>query len=247
MKNKNSIDIKIGLFGSSGKMGQEVEQILKKQKGITPFLAVGKKPSTVFSISVENIEGVEVEVLEDVDVWIDFTSGPGLAELLLKTSKHSTAVVSGSTGLDDKDFSQIKKQASSRAIFWASNMSPGLWAFRQAMKSFQSISNFDFAIDEIHHTHKKDRPSGTAKTLHTDLEKIVDKKIESPNVHRLGGVFGVHTVTAASNNEVITFQHQALNRTVFAEGAVMAALWLAKQKAGLYSMEHLFSKKGSLT
>lgn len=242
MKNKQ---VKIGLFGSSGKMGQSIEQALLKKKQVTPYLAVGKSPSAVFSISVAKIDGVEKEILEDIDVWIDFTSDSGLKSLLEKTQKQNTAIVSGSTGLSEKDFSYLKKQSSTRPIFWASNMSPGLWAFRQAMKSFQSISNFDFAIEEIHHTQKKDRPSGTAKTLQIDLEKIIQKKIETPNSHRLGGVFGIHTLTAASQNEVITLQHQALSRSVFAEGAVQAALWLADQKAGLYSMEHLFSNKGA--
>ena len=60
---------------------------------------------------------------------------------------------------------------------------------------------------------------------------------------RLGGVFGIHTLLAASSNEMITMQHQALNRTVFAEGALLASEWIVKQKAGLYSMDDLFFKK----
>lgn len=244
MKNRNSNNIKIGLFGSSGKMGQAIEQVSKQRKDVIPFLAVGKSPSNVFSISVEKIDGTESEILEDVDAWIDFTSGTGLFDLLKQTKKQNTPVVSGSTGLSEKDFSHLRKLSCARAIFWSSNMSLGMWSFRQAMKSFNLIPDFDFAIDEIHHSHKKDRPSGTAKTLHADLEKIVGKKIEAPSSHRLGGIYGVHTLIAASGSEVITFQHQALNRGVFAEGAIMAAVWLAKKKSGLYSMEHLFSKKG---
>jgi 4-hydroxy-tetrahydrodipicolinate reductase len=132
-------------------------------------------------------------------------------------------------------------QGKKRPIFWASNMSPGLWAFRQAMKGLQSIASFDFAIEEVHHTQKKDKPSGTAKTLHADLEKITGKKIETPTSFRLGGVFGVHTIYAASSNEVITMQHQALNRTVFAQGALLASHWLVQKPAGYYSMDDLFS------
>ena len=75
------------------------------------------------------------------------------------------------------DFKKLKKASAKRKIFWASNMSPGLWAFRQAMKGLSNISNFDFVMDEQHHTMKKDNPSGTAKTLHADLEKITGKKI----------------------------------------------------------------------
>ncbi len=237
-------ELKVGLYGASGKMGQAVEQVIAGEKSLVPYLAVGKNHSKVFSISVQDLNKIEDEILEDVDVWIDFTSAKGLLELLNKTQYLKTPVVSGSTGLSEQDFAHFKKQSNQRALFWASNMSPGLWAFRQALKSFASISEFDFAIEEIHHSQKKDRPSGTAKTLQNDLEKIIQKKIETPTSLRLGGVFGIHTVIAASANEVITMQHQALNRSVFAQGALLAARWIVTQKSGSYSMEHLFSNKG---
>lgn len=238
--------IKLGLFGGSGKMGKAVEQmqpIFKGQHEIVPFLFIGKEASSLFAISAQSISAVEEEILADIDVWIDFSSPEGIQELLKVTENQKTAIVSGSTGLSEKDFSYLKKQSAKRKIFWASNMSPGLWAFRQAMKGLNSLSNFDFAIEEIHHTQKKDKPSGTAKTLHKDLEKVVNKKIETPTSFRLGGVFGVHTLIAASSNEVITMQHQALNRTVFAEGALMASDWLVNQKPGYYSMDDMLQKK----
>lgn len=240
------MNIKVGLFGGSGKMGKAIEQILPDMKGknkLTPFLYIGKGTSNLFSISAEKITNVESDILKDVDVWIDFTSPEGLAELLKATEKLKTAVVSGSTGLSKKDFSKLKQISKNRKIFWASNMSPGLWAFRQAMKSLSHISHFDFAIEEIHHTQKKDNPSGTAKTLHGDLEKIVNKKVQLQQGIRIGGVFGVHKLSAASWSEVITMQHQALNRTVFAEGALLAGNWLVSQKNGLYSMDDIFLKK----
>lgn len=239
------MQIKVGLFGGGGKMGQAVEQMLPKMKTskqLLPYLFVGQETSNLFAISAENIKNVEKSVLSDVDVWIDFTSPEGLEELLKSTDALKTPVVSGSTGLTPIQFNKLRKSSAKRKIFWASNMSPGLWAFRQAMKGLSKISNFDFALEEIHHTQKKDRPSGTAKTLHADLETITNKKIEIPVSFRLGGVFGIHTLYAASSNEIITMQHQALNRTVFAEGALMASEWLVDQKAGLYSMDDMFLK-----
>lgn len=237
--------VNLGLMGSTGRMGLAVEQLIAHdlQKKLNPFLAIGKETSKVFSITAENIDSVESEILEDVDVWIDFSSPEGFRKLLEATQKPKAAVVSGTTGLIESDFAKLKKNSKKRALFWASNLSPGLWAFRQALKSFSSIAEFDFAIDEIHHTQKKDQPSGTAKTLHQDLEKVVGRKLTAPKSHRLGGVFGVHNVIAASKNEVITFQHQALNRSVFAEGAIKAAVWLASQKPGLYSMDDLYFRK----
>jgi len=240
--------IKLGLFGGSGKMGQAIEQMLPQvnsKNELVPFLFVGKKPSTLFSVSVQSLDQTEADVLRDVDVWIEFSSETGLLELLKKTETFKTPVVSGSTGLSEKTFSLLKTSAKKRPVFWASNMSPGLWAFRQAMKGLASVSHFDFAIEEVHHTQKKDRPSGTAKTLHRDLENVIGKKVSTPSSLRLGGVFGVHTLYAASSNEVITMQHQALNRTVFAEGALMAADWLAGRKNSYYTIDDIFinSKK----
>jgi 4-hydroxy-tetrahydrodipicolinate reductase len=236
--------IKIGLLGSSGKMGLSVENLIvaDSKKRFFPYLAIGRQTSNVFAITAADLKNTESEVMEDVDVWIDFSSPEGLSTLLDQTKEFKTPVVSGSTGLSEKDFAKLKAQSKSQALFWASNLSPGLWAFRQAMKSFSAIADFDFAIDEIHHTQKKDHPSGTAKTLHKDLETILDRKVPTPLSHRLGGVFGIHNVIAASPNEMITFQHQALNRSVFAEGALKAALWLQGKKAGLYSMDDIFLK-----
>ena len=231
-------------------MGKAVEQMLplmKTKNQLLPFLNIAANiaadPSDLFAVTAPQINTVEIDVLADVSVWIDFTSGAGLTELLRATAKLGTPVVSGSTGLSKADFGRLRSASKKRNIFWASNMSPGLWAFRQAMKGLSTVSNFDFSIEEIHHTQKKDRPSGTAKTLHSDLQQITAKKIDNPVSLRLGGVFGIHTLLAASSNEMITMQHQALNRTVFADGALLACDWLVGQSAGLYTMDDLFLKK----
>lgn len=222
-----------------------VENLIQQdqEKRFIPYLAIGKQTSGVFAITTSSLQQTEDEILEDVDVWIDFSSVEGLSGLLKKTQGFKTPIVSGTTGLSEKDFMKLKNQSKTQALFWASNLSPGLWVFRQALKSFGSIATFDFAIDEIHHTQKKDQPSGTAKTLQKDLEKVIGRKVPTPVSHRLGGVFGVHNVIAASANEVITFQHQALNRSVFAEGALKAAAWIKNKKSGLYSMDDMYLKQ----
>ena len=238
------MQIKIGLFGGDGKMGQAVEQAIPLMKGNdqpVPYLYVGEKKSSLFQQQKKKLADFDSKLIKAVDVWIDFSSPEGLRQLIKTTAKDNSAIVSGTTGLSAADFESLKKQSRNKKIFWASNMSPGLWVFRQMMKGLQAASQFDFAIEETHHTQKKDKPSGTAKTIHQDLEKVINKKIAPPVSFRLGGVFGVHAIHAASSNEVITLQHQALNRTVFAEGALMAANWIAKhvEESGLYSMDEM--------
>lgn len=240
MKKTKVKKLRIGLFGGSGKMGQQVEMALQETEH-TPYLFVGRNPSKHFSFSVTDLKNIEAEILQEIDVWIDFSSADGLIELLQRTK--NTPIVSGSTGFKENQFKQLKKSSQKRPLFWASNMSIGLWAFRQALQSFGSVTDFDFSINEIHHNQKKDKPSGTALTLQDDLQKIVNKPIEAPTAQRLGGVFGIHTVYAASANEIISFQHQALNRKVFATGAIQAAEWAFDQKNGFYSMDDMLLKR----
>jgi 4-hydroxy-tetrahydrodipicolinate reductase len=236
--------INIAVMGASGKMGLEVLKVMLGSKTFVPFLGIGKSSevSESYSFYSEFIENIETEILQDIDVWIDFSSTSGLAELANKIDKLKTPVVSGVTGFSENDFKSICKKLSNKAFFWSSNLSPGLWAFRQALKSLKTISHFDFNIQEIHHQMKKDKPSGTAKTIHEDMQIHLNKKIDSPYSIRAGGVFGIHKVQAISQNEIITFEHQALNRSVFAEGALQAASWIKGKKPGIYSMNELYSK-----
>lgn len=234
--------IKLGLFGSCGKMGAAIRQLVKTHKEFTPLVEIASEATGDFDESFTSLKKVPAKILKQVDVWIDFSRPEGLMELLPVVQQNKTALVSGSTGFEGKQFSNVEAVSKKTPLFWASNMSVGLWTVRQAIKTLSTISHFDFALEEIHHTQKKDNPSGTAVTLHKDLEKAVGKKIAPAVGHRLGGVFGIHTITAASQSELIKLEHNALNRTVFAEGALKAALWIVKQPAGLYSMDDLMTK-----
>ncbi|MNT06765.1 4-hydroxy-tetrahydrodipicolinate reductase [compost metagenome] len=101
------------------------------------------------------------------------------------------------------------------------------------MKVFSAIQGFDYQIEEFHHNKKKDKPSGTAISLQENLEKAVGRKLPEPLAIRGGGIYGVHKIYAMSDEEVLMFEHSALNRAVFAKGAVEAAMFLAIQTPGL--------------
>lgn len=231
--------LKLGLLGSSGKMGVAIRQLLKSNSDFIAFLEVCSEPTGDFSESYSAIQKIPEKALKQVDVWIDFSRPDGLKQLLPIITKTKKPLVSGTTGFAKNEFNFVMTTSKKCPVFWASNMSLGLWTLRQAIKALSTISHFDFALEEIHHTQKKDNPSGTAVTLHKDLEKVVGKKISTPVGYRLGGIYGIHTITAASQSEMIKLEHNALNRTVFAEGALKAALWIVKQPAGLYSMDDL--------
>lgn len=232
--------IKLGLLGSSGKMGLAIRNLLKQNSAISCYLEICSKPTGDFDFSFSKLSKAAAQ-LKNVDVWIDFSRPEALQELLPIVQKLKTPLISGTTGFEKSEFKNVETTAKKSAVFWASNMSVGLWTVRQALKALHPIAHFDFAIEEIHHTQKKDNPSGTAVTLHKDLEAALGKKINPAVGYRLGGIFGIHTITAASQSEMIKIEHNALNRSVFAEGAIKAALWIVKQKPGLYSMDDLMN------
>lgn len=238
MKNVN-----IGLFGASGRMGEAIRKSISQQNKFSHFnlfLAVSSQFCTDFDFSVTNISDVEKDIKDQVDVWIDFSNVKNIQNYKYLKGKP---IVAGMTGFSPDEFKKIKNYAKTNPIFWASNFSIGLWVVRQAVKVFSMIPNFDFSIDEIHHTLKKDNPSGTALTLQKDLEDAIGKSIKQPMGKRLGGVFGVHQVLAASQNEIIKIEHEALNREVFAEGALQAASWILNKKKGWYSMNDMMNSK----
>lgn len=223
--------VKIGLIGSAGRMGQEIADVIHNNSRCELVYAPLRG------------EKWDAKKAKAVDVWIDFSSPEALKEVLKKASENKTPVVCGTTGFTKKEKDLLKTYSKKIPVLWSSNMSLGVAVLNEALKSFAAISHFDFQIEEIHHNRKKDRPSGTAITLQENLEKAVDKKLPEALAIRGGGVFGVHKIFAMSDEEVITFEHTALNRTVFAKGSVQAAEWLVKQKPGLYQIRDvLFGK-----
>lgn len=226
--------IKVGLVGASGRMGQEIVKVLKKTPSVELHLAICRQSSLAeFAYTCAEPSCAEAK---DVDLWIDFSSPELLQKLLAVAVKHKAPVVSGTTGLGTKQLAALKKSAKSIPVLWASNMSLGVAVLTEAMRVFARIRQFDFQIEEFHHRRKIDSPSGTAKTLQQELEAIVGRNIPAPLSIRGGGIFGIHKIHAMSEDEIVVFEHTALNRTVFASGAVEAAKWLFVKKKGLYCM-----------
>lgn len=214
--------INVGLLGISGRMGQEIAEVLKTTPGVK------------LTYSPLRGEKWNTQKASEVQVWIDFSSPEALQELLKKVKDKP--IVSGTTGLSESEHKILKKQSAKQPILWASNMSLGVAVLNEALHAFKAISHFDFQIEEFHHNKKKDNPSGTAITLQENLKKAVQKKLPEPIGIRGGGIFGIHKIHAMSDEEVVTFEHTALNRRVFAKGAVMAATWLVKKSPGYYQI-----------
>ncbi len=222
---------KIGVVGVSGRMGQEIVKVIEANPRCELFYPLHRD------------EKWDSKKAAKVDVWIDFSSPEALKDVLKRAAEHKTPVVCGTTGFSKKEKDLLSQYAKKIPVLWSSNMSLGVAVLNEALKSLSAISHFDFQIEELHHNRKKDKPSGTAITLQENLEKAVQKKLPEPVAIRGGGIFGVHKIYSMSDEEVLVFEHTALNRTVFAKGAVQAAEWLVKQKPGLYQIRDvLFGK-----
>lgn len=222
--------LRIGLFGATGKMGGEISALIQEDKDLELALSISRKTK------LTNADAKKIDVL------IDFSLPENLSRVLEFSKTHRLPLVSGVTGLSDQQLKDIRAAAKHAPILWSPNMSVGVAALKAALSVFADLNNFDFQIEEIHHSKKKDNPGGTALMLHAELERVTKRKSPTPIGLRGGGVIGVHKAYAFSQEEVLCFEHQALSRRLFARGALQAAKWMKNRKAGLYQMQDILVK-----
>tara|TARA_B100001248_G_scaffold262665_1_gene260563 strand:- start:10802 stop:11458 length:657 start_codon:yes stop_codon:yes gene_type:complete len=213
--------MKFIVFGASGKMG---ELIIKEAE------AKGHDFLKGFS-SVEDLE----EIVRP-DVAIDFSHADFFDEALSYCMANKIPLVSGTTGLSGVQEQNYREAANVIPLLWASNTSMGIQVLRSLLKPLACIADWDYHIVESHHIHKKDAPSGTAKTLQQDIQQIIHKDVEISAI-RGGGIFGEHEIRIMGEAETISLKHTALSRKLFAQGAVKAAEFLAGQSIGLFTMD----------
>lgn len=239
MKYENS-KIKIGVVGAGGRIGAELLKLIQQEKSFEPSLGIGNQ-SVGFINNVTEFTDISTK-FNTLDILIDFSSPALFLKALEFCKANKIPLVSGTTGLSQECHEKIKEAGYSIPVLWAPNMSLGIAILKKSIGVFKSTPHFDYQIEEWHHKHKKDSPSGTALFLQSSLEEVIAKKCPPTMVMRAGGIFGVHKIYAASDEEMITFEHTALNRTVFARGALVGASWLLKnQKNGVYTMDDVIS------
>lgn len=201
------------IISGYGRMGHMVEKELQK-RGI-PLVEAS-----------ENITGTKPEVAREC-VCIDFTTPEAFRANYPFIAQHFKAAVVGTTGWNDIE-ADVRKafEAAGTPLIYASNFSLGVNAlFAAAAKASALLKGAGYTpqIEEIHHIHKLDAPSGTAITLGNLVEKTLGEKPEISSV-REGEVPGIHTLTLKSDCDVLTLRHEAFSREGLAKGAVVAAL-----------------------
>lgn len=232
MRNNSIKKNKIGLIGCNGRMGQQILNLLSNSEKSILLYGVDK-------VSPENInfkfsKKIDAAEIAKVDVVIDFSSPELLPETIKACTRGKVPLILGTTGLSANDLALVKQASKQIAVLQSYNMSIGIWTLIKAFEIFTNLKGFDYQVEEIHHKHKKDAPSGTAILLKNKLEEKIKTKANDTVSIRGGGVFGIHKIFALSDEEMITFEHTALTRAVFAKGALHAAEWIINRKSGLY-------------
>lgn len=256
--------LNIGIAGASGRMGLQLLQAVHEDTRTQLASALVRDPQAATQmLKSHGLGDLAAQLTQDVaaftsasDVIIDFTT-PALSLELMQKAK---ALVCGTTGFSADEFEQLKEAAKQTPILWAPNMSVGVNALLALVERAAATldDSYDLEITETHHKHKKDAPSGTAIALGHASAKGRDVALDDVAVYaregitgereqgsigftalRGGDVIGDHTVLFAGPGERIELSHKAINRRIYADGAVHAANWLSNQPAGFYSMQDM--------
>jgi len=217
--------VRVALIGARGRMGQTIVDLAKQDPKI--------------NIVGECDLGDAIErALKNCDVAIDFSNASAIDQICQAASQNQKALVIGTTGHSSEQRKLIERTSQSLPILLASNFSVGVNALFALTRRAAEILGSEFAptISETHHIEKKDRPSGTAKTLAEILKEQLKIEIPIESV-REGDVVGEHTVTLVGPSECLELTHRAASREIFARGALRAAEWIVGKPSGLYSMQ----------
>ncbi len=255
--------INIAVTGCLGRMGQQIIKSVNKDRNfnLVAITEIKKKNQKINGIKIDSNNE---RSLKNANVIIDFTIPKCTLEVLKIATKLRKRVVIGTTGFSRNEEGSIQKFSKKIPILKAGNMSLGinLLMYLTEIASSSLGINFLSKINEIHHKHKKDYPSGTAlmlakgiaegkkKNFHNLIGKKYLNKKKFPygnkinfNSIRKGEIIGEHEVKFSSGKEIITLNHEAFDRALYSEGALSAARWLMNKKPGLYSMRDLMNFK----
>lgn len=233
--------MKIALIGY-GKMGKAIEEV-----------ALSRNHSIELKIDIDTIASFSKENLQRCDVAIEFTGPHSAKENIMKCLDAGIAVVSGSTGwLESRHEVENFCKEKSGSFLYASNFSVGVNIFFELNKKLAQLMNthsdYEVSMEEIHHTQKKDAPSGTAITLAEQIMQAMPRKKKWVNEQsgnsadlviiskREDPAPGTHSIKYSSAIDDIEIMHTAHSRKGFALGAVLAAEFLAGKK-GIYTMK----------
>lgn len=258
--------MKLAVTGCNGRMGKTLMRMIADDARCTLVGGTERIENLAEAAANVEREGYNnliitnstEEILETADGVIDFSAPEYSLEIASVAAQLKKVHVCGTTGLNADQQKQMADYGKQAKIVWAPNMSVCVNLFmglvEQAARALGE--DFDIEIVEMHHRHKQDAPSGTALALGLSAAKGRGLALDKAAVRgrdgitgerkkdtigfaalRGGDVVGDHTVMFAGEGERLELTHKASSRSIYARGAIRAALWAHRQKPGLYSMK----------
>ena len=255
--------INLAITGCLGRMGQQLIKSCKSNKSFNLVTLTENRPINKKILGIEPDLNTE-QAFKKAEIIIDFTVPKCTLQVLKIAYKLKKKVVIGTTGFTKKEDELIKKYSKKIPILKAGNMSLGVNLLMYLTEIASGALGDDYLskVFEVHHKHKKDYPSGTALMLgkgiangkNKNLYSLMGKKFLNKksfpfgkkinfNSIRKEEIIGEHEVTFSSGKEIITLNHEAFDRSLYSDGALIAAKWLTKKRTGLYSMRDLLNFK----
>ena len=244
------------ISGGCGRMGRSIATLALQDSVFTigavleaaGHEAIGRDYGTVLgrpaALGVKVGDNIEA-ALKQGEVLIEFTSPEVTVAHVQAAQQARKPIVIGTTGLSDAQQAALQSAAKTIPVVFSPNMSVGVNVLFELARTaaIRLGPGYDVEVVEAHHKHKKDAPSGTAKRLASVLADARKQPVSAIPVHpvRAGDIVGDHTVILAGPSERLELTHRAQSRDVFAQGALRAAQFAAKQRPGLYDMSHVLT------
>lgn len=242
--------MKVVINGIDGAMGQILERAVEQTEDME--LAAGITPTGANDAYLD-----PSDYTGPADVLIDFSHHEGTKALMDYCTERSLPVVVCTTGQTDEEMDMIRKASKVIPVFKSANMSVGVALVAKVVNEIAAkFGKCDVEIVETHHNRKVDAPSGTALMLADAVKDARPELHYNPgrsgnckrepdeigiNAVRMGNIVGTHEVMFGTDTQTITVTHQALDRALFADGAIDAARFIVNKPAGLYDMKDLLS------
>ena len=242
------------ISGAMGRMGKEVAARIAESDNMNVTCGFDREENLSLSFPIYSDI---INIKEKVDVIIDFSHPTMTMEILEYAKKKSIPIVIATTGFDEEQEKAIKECSRYVPVFKSANMSFSINLMCKVLKEIAPLlSDSDIEITETHHRNKKDAPSGTALLLankineslenkmnyvfdrHSMSQKRSDNEIGFSSI-RGGNIVGEHTVQFFSDFETFEIKHTCHSRSVFADGAIKAAMFMIGKPAGMYTMDDL--------
>lgn len=236
MKNDS---IRLLVHGASGRMGRALLRLAVEDARFELVAAASRSGSAIEGPMVPMFAAGELSRCPPFDVAIDFSLPSGFDAIVAECIARRAALVTGTTGLDERQRALLSEAGLTIPVLWASNFSLGVVVLEDLVRrAAKALSQWPVEITETHHVHKRDAPSGTALTL---ANAVRQESVALPAIHsvREGEVVGEHVVRFSGIGESLELTHRASDRNVFTLGALEAAARLHGRPAGNWSLSTL--------